>query len=156
MRRKTEARCETFVVNAIQEKDTSQEIPLRGHFRAAASEQSTGDPIRQLDRQEIADLMRRGQEFIVAGDLASARLVLQRAAEAGDPQAALMLAGTYDPIVLEKVGVQGFAPDIVQGFVPDVALARTWYKWAKEFGSTEAVRRLEMLTSRNHRNAPQQ
>jgi hypothetical protein len=55
-----------------------------------------------------ADLMRRGQEFIVAGDLASARLVLQRAAEAGDSQAALMLAGTYNPIVLEKVGVQGF------------------------------------------------
>jgi hypothetical protein len=129
---------------------------LRLEWAAAAPEQSTGDPIRQLDRQEIADLMRRGQKFIVAGDLASARLVLQRAAEAGEPGAALMLAGTYDPIMLEKVGVQGFAPDIVQGFVPDVALARTWYKWAKEFGSMEAVRRLEMLTSRDHRNAPQQ
>ena len=124
---------------------------LRLEWAAAAPEQSIGDPIRQLDRQEIADLVRRGQEFIVAGDLASARLVLQRAAEAGDPQAALMLAGTYDPIVLEKVGVQGFAPDIVQGFAPDVALARTWYKWAKEFGSTEAARRLEMLASRDHR-----
>src|SRR6266540_6021307 len=44
--------------------------------------------------------------FIVAGDLASARLVLQRAAEAGDPRAALMLAGTFDPIVLEKIGIQ--------------------------------------------------
>ena len=123
----------------------------RLEWAAAAPGQSAGDPIRQLDRREIADLMRRGQEFIVAGDLASARLVLQRAAEAGDPQAALMLAGTYDPIVLEKVGVQGFSPDIVQGFAPDVALARTWYKWAKEFGSTEAARRLEMLASRDHR-----
>jgi hypothetical protein len=123
----------------------------RLEWAAAAPGQSAGDPIRQLDRREIADLMRRGQEFIVAGDLASARLVLQRAAEAGDSQAALMLAGTYDPIVLEKIGIQGFAPDIVQGFAPDVALARTWYKWAKEFGSTEAVRRLEMLASRDHR-----
>jgi len=129
---------------------------LRLEWAAAAPEQSIGDPIRQLDRQEIADLMRRGQEFIVAGDLASARLVLQRAAEAGDPQAALMLAGTYDPIMLEKIGVQGFAPDIVQGFAPDVALARTWYKWAKEFGSTEAARRLEMLAGRDHRNAPRE
>jgi hypothetical protein len=124
---------------------------LRLEWTAAAPEPSTGTAIRQLDRREITDLMRRGQEFIVAGDLASARLVLQRAAEAGDPQAALMLAGTYDPIVLEKVGVQGFAPDIVQGFAPDVALARTWYKWAKEFGSTEAARRLEMLARRDHR-----
>ncbi|TMJ53327.1 MAG: hypothetical protein E6G84_04755 [Alphaproteobacteria bacterium] len=97
-------------------------------------------PIRQLDREEIADLMRRGEAFIAAGDLASARLVLQRAAEGGDPRAALTLAGTYDPIVLEKLGIQGFASDI--------AAARTWYERAKEFGSAEAMRRLEMLASR--------
>lgn len=97
-------------------------------------------PIRQLDREEIADLMRRGEAFIATGDLASARLVLQRAAEGGDPRAALTLAGTYDPIVLEKLGIQGFASDI--------AAARTWYERAKEFGSAEAPRRLEMLASR--------
>jgi TPR repeat protein len=97
-------------------------------------------PIRQLDREEIADLVHRGEAFIAAGDLASARLVLQRAAEGGDPRAALMLAGTYDPIVLEKLGIQGFASDI--------AAARTWYERAKEFGSAEAMRRLEMLASR--------
>jgi TPR repeat protein len=99
-----------------------------------------GFPIRQLDREEIADLMRRGEAFIATGDLASARLVLQRAAEGGDPRAALTLAGTYDPIVLEKLGIQGFASDI--------AAARTWYERAKEFGSAEAPRRLEMLASR--------
>jgi hypothetical protein len=97
-------------------------------------------PIRQLDREEVADLMRRGEAFIATGDLASARLVLQRAAEGGDPRAALTLAGTYDPIVLEKLGIQGFASDI--------AAARTWYERAKEFGSAEAMRRLEMLASR--------
>jgi hypothetical protein len=96
-------------------------------------------PIRQLEREEIADLMRRGEEFIATGDLASARLVLQRAAEGGDPRAALTLAGTYDPIVLERLGIQGFASDI--------AAARSWYERAKEFGSAEAMRRLEMLAS---------
>ncbi len=105
----------------------------------------TERPIRQLDRREIMDLMRRGKELIIKGDLASARLVLQRAAEAGDPQAALILAGTYDPIMLAKVGIQGFSRDIVEGFAPDTVLARRWYEWAKEFGSMEAVRRLEML-----------
>jgi hypothetical protein len=111
-------------------------------------------PIRQLDQDEVADLVRRGNEFINRGDLASARLVLQRAAEAGDPQAALMLAGTYDPILLEKVGIQGFARDVVEGFAPDAALARTWYERAKELGSSEAVRRLEMLGRRDHRAPP--
>jgi hypothetical protein len=122
--------------------------PLRLEWVAAAPKQSTGYPIRPLDRQEIDDLIRRGEGFIVTGDLASARLVLKRAAEAGDPRAALTLAGTYDPIVLEKIGIQGFAPDVIRGFAPDTALARTWYELAKEFGSTEAVRRLEMLGSR--------
>jgi hypothetical protein len=119
-------------------------------------QQSMGNPTRQLDRQEVADLTRRGEKFIVIGDLASARLVLQRAAEAGDPRAALMLAATYDPIVLEKVGIQGFAPDLVRGFEPDIALARSWYARAKEFGSTEAVRRLQNLSSRYPRNAPKE
>jgi hypothetical protein len=102
-----------------------------------------GFHVRQLEREEIADLMRRGEAFIATGDLASARLVLQRAAEGGDPRAALTLAGTYDPIVLEKLGIQGFASDI--------AAARTWYERAKEFGSAEALRRLEMLASRTTR-----
>jgi hypothetical protein len=129
--------------------------PLHLEWVAAASKESTGYPSRQLDRQEIAELIKRGEGFIATGDLASARLVLQRAAEAGDSQAALMLAGTYDPILLEKIGIQGFSPDIIRGFAPDIALARTWYELAKQFGSKEAVRRLEMLASRDRRNAPQ-
>src|SRR5262249_53629104 len=67
--------------------------PLRLEWVAAGPKQSTGSPIRQLDPREIADLIKRGEGFISAGDLASARLVLQRAAEAGDPQAALMRRG---------------------------------------------------------------
>jgi hypothetical protein len=51
-----------------------------------------------------------------------------------------MLAGAYDPIMLEKLGIQGFASDI--------AAARIWYERAKEFGSAEALRRLEILASR--------
>ncbi len=98
--------------------------------------------LRQLDREEISALLKRGENFIADGDLASARLVLQRAAEAGDPRAALRLAGTYDPIVLEQLSVPGYSVDA------NIAMARTWYERAKEFGSAEAMRRLEMLASR--------
>ncbi len=98
--------------------------------------------LRQLDREEISALLKRGENFVADGDLASARLVLQRAAEAGDPRAALRLAGTYDPIVLEQLSVPGYSVDA------NIAMARTWYERAKEFGSAEAMRRLEMLASR--------
>ena len=45
------------------------------------------------------------------------------------------LAGTFDPNLLAK------------GFAADVVMARFWYERAKQFGSTEAPRRLEQLES---------
>jgi hypothetical protein len=104
------------------------------------------DAIRRLDPNEIAASLRRADELIASGDLAAARLVLRRAANAGDARAAMTLAGTYDPAVLEKLGVHGF--------VPDVAMARAWYEKARKFGSAEAPRRLELLASKQQRSAP--
>jgi TPR repeat protein len=92
----------------------------------------------QEDRDEIAALLKRGEAFITSGDLASARLVLQRAAEAGDVHAALTLAATFDPNLLAKLG-----PELPA----DVVKARFWYERAKQLGSTEAPRRLEQLAS---------
>ena len=62
---------------------------------------------RHLDAKEIAALLKRGDELMASSDFAAARLVLLRAAEADDARAALTLAETYDPIVLEKLGVHG-------------------------------------------------
>ena len=80
--------------------------------------------------------------MIASGDLAAARLVLRRAADAGDARAAMTLAETYDPAILEKLGVHGV--------VPDLAMARGWYEKAKQFGATEATQRLELLASKQH------
>jgi len=99
-----------------------------------------GDAIHRLDPNEIASSLRRADDLIASGDLAAARLVLRRAANAGDARAAMTLAGTYDPVILEKLGVHGF--------VPDVAMARVWYEKAKKFGSAEAPQRLELLASK--------
>ena len=98
-------------------------------------------PIRRLDREEIAILLKRGEQLVAAGDYGSARLVLQRAAEAGDVNAAFALATTYDPIQLSARRAIGVAPDIV--------LARTWYEKARAYGSADASRRLEQLASRD-------
>ena len=100
------------------------------------------DPIRHLDPNEIASALARGVALIASGDLAAARLVLRRAADAGDARSAMTLAETYDPAILEKLGVHGV--------VPDLAAARGWYEKAKQFGATEATQRLELLASKQH------
>ncbi|MGH8514150.1 MAG: hypothetical protein ACREV8_09475, partial [Gammaproteobacteria bacterium] len=66
--------------------------------------------------------------------------LLLRAAEARDRTAVLALAETFDPIILERVRAYGV--------VPDVPSARRWYEKARELGSEEASRRLEMLARR--------
>ena len=90
-----------------------------------------------LGRDEIAALLARGRAYVTAGDITAARLVLRRAADGGDPQAALALGSTYDPIALKRLGAVRFAADLAQ--------AREWYRKAAELGSADAPRRLEQL-----------
>jgi hypothetical protein len=90
-----------------------------------------------LDDQEIAALVMRGENFIANRDLASARLLLQRAAEAGNANAALALGATFDPLVIQSLGAVGGEPD--------AARARKWYQRAMELGSTTASQQLAKL-----------
>ena len=128
-----------------EEITTAYQSALQGGApRAAAVTELMvpGDAIHHLDPNEIASSLKRGDALIASGDLAAARLVLRRAADAGDARAAMTLAETYDPAILEKLGVHGV--------VPDLAMARGWYEKAKKFGATEATQRLELLASKQH------
>ena len=128
-----------------EEITTAYQSALQGGApRAAAVTELMvpGDAIHHLDPNEIASSLKRGDALIASGDLAAARLVLRRAADAGDARAAMTLAETYDPAILEKLGVHGV--------VPDLAMARVWYEKAKQFGATEATQRLELLASKQH------
>ncbi len=101
-------------------------------------------PMKQvpsLSPEEIGLMLKRGEEFIATGDLASARLVLERAARAHDSRAAFALASTYDPAVLEAMQVYGAAGDL--------ELAIMWYERAKQYGSRDAGPRLLALAARN-------
>src|SRR6266436_6666050 len=89
------------------------------------------------ERDEIAALLARARTYLSAGDVAAARLVLRRAAERADPQAALALGGTYDPTVLKRLGIVNFQADPAQ--------AREWYRRAAQLGSADASLRLEQL-----------
>lgn len=88
-------------------------------------------------RDEIAALVARGAKYFAAGDVAAARLVLRPAAVAGDSGAALALGETYDPVMLKRLGVIGFAGDLAE--------ARDWYRRAAELGSADAPQRLDQL-----------
>jgi hypothetical protein len=94
----------------------------------------------QLDKAEISMLVGRGRDLFAQGDLAAARVVLRRAADAHNAEAALMLGATYDPFVLRELKAHRL--------VGDVEAARAWYEKARALGSDVAVRRLEMLANR--------
>jgi hypothetical protein len=90
-----------------------------------------------IDNAEIAAMIKRGKDFLMSGDLASARLLLRRAADAGSADAALALGATFDPLVIQRLGAIGMTPDIAQ--------ARQWYKRAADLGSASATGQLAKL-----------
>src|SRR5712671_163817 len=84
---------------------------------------------------EIAAKMKIGAELMASGDITAARMMFERAAEAGEAAAAFALAETYDPVVLRRLRLRG-------GIAPDVALARRWYETARDLGSITAPERI--------------
>jgi hypothetical protein len=92
---------------------------------------------RRLDPDELEVLLKRARNLLAIGDVASARLLLERAADAQDVNAALMLARTYDPEVLGTSDARSVMPDPEQ--------ARLWYRKAAELGSERAQQRLAQM-----------
>jgi TPR repeat protein len=101
---------------------------------------SSSTAVRVLDPEEIELLMKKGEQFLAAGDVVTARIAFQRAAEAGDGNATVALGATYDPTELAKLAVVGISAD--------VAKARSWYQKAEKLGSSEARGRLDVLAGR--------
>jgi hypothetical protein len=93
---------------------------------------------RRLATSEIALMVKNGTEYMANGNIGAARMMLQPAAEAGDPVAAFALAESFDPLVLRKLNTKG-------GITANVGLAQTWYQKAKDLGSAAAPERLERL-----------
>jgi tetratricopeptide (TPR) repeat protein len=86
------------------------------------------------DLDEAATQVARGRAALSNRDVAGARLILRWAAEHDDPQAALALGETYDPVVLKGLGIIKFA---------DPAQAQEWYRRAADLGSAGVISRLD-------------
>lgn len=84
----------------------------------------------------VALLLRRGDEQAAIGDVSAARLLYERAAEAGSAVAALHLGQTYDA---------AFLPAASRGTLSEPAAAREWYGRAAALGNRDAAERLQRL-----------
>ena len=107
---------------------------LKSQVPAARAGNEAAAPPKTLDAETLAALMTRARSLLTLGDIAAARLLLERAANARDATAAFLLAQTYDPAVL---GVRD-----TRSITPDPVMARDWYRKAASFGSAAAQQRL--------------
>jgi TPR repeat protein len=86
---------------------------------------------------EVAEMIKRARGRLDLGDIAGARLLLERAASGNDPNALMALAETYDPAMLTRLGVRGPKGDL--------AKARELYERAAASGAPEAGQRVLAL-----------
>jgi hypothetical protein len=110
---------------------------LIGERPAPPARAAAIDASRQIDAGELKNLLQRALLALQNRDVAAARLLLQRAADGGNAQAAAALAATYDPDVLKQLGALGAQANIER--------AREWYQKAAQWGSPEAGSRLSEL-----------
>ncbi len=91
------------------------------------------------DRERAVMFLTRANSILAAGDVASARQLFQKAADAGLAEAAIAMGATFDPVELGRLGVRGLKGD------PETA--RKWYERARTLGAPGAEERLRRVSS---------
>jgi TPR repeat protein len=92
-----------------------------------------------LEAPLVSSYLMNGNLLFERGDIASARLFFQEAANAGSVQAMVAVGKTYDPNILSQLGIRGFSPDPVK--------AAEWYVKANQAGDSESAERKFSLTA---------
>lgn len=101
------------------EKDLEQS--LSEELSVVIAEPTSNEPSQN---ETTEPLVTRAKGLIDAGDIASARRLLEYAARRGNASAMMVLAQSYDPGFLLKMNIHGIRPDV------DKAMA--WYQRAAE------------------------
>jgi hypothetical protein len=130
---------------AARSNDESNAIDIgRPATDAPAGIQSFLPAAKDIERSRGGLIERVRTVKFAAGDIEAARAALSRLVEGGNAWAAVDLGSTYDPIILDALGVRNFPAD--------VAKARVWYQRAQQMGSPEAVGLLESLDRSERRS----
>lgn len=101
-----------------------------------AAKAPSAQPSNGLSPDLVTALMKRGEQALALGDVAAARLLFQRAADAGNAGAFIALGKTYDPNY------------VAHGVRPDPARAVAWYRKALALQDTHASDLLKRLGAR--------
>jgi hypothetical protein len=120
----------------------SPPAPAAAPFQAAlvpAPAASQDSAIRRTGpRPEVEDLIREGNKRMREGDILEARQFYQKAVVFGDPEAALAMGRSYDPIYFARIDKKNAEPDAAKAF--------DWYRRAMDAGAAQtAMVRIENL-----------
>jgi hypothetical protein len=96
-----------------------------------------GTSLTAEERERAQHLVRKGHEQLSAGGIAQARLLYERAADAGFAPGAMAMAATFDAAELDRLGLAALKPDR--------EAARRWYERARQLGAADAEQRLRRL-----------
>lgn len=123
-----------FVMSQAQKVDqgvvpsSERVVPSKLDFRTP----EPGGPGQQRQSTDTPEgLVRRAEQLLQGGDVSTARILLQRAAELGSGAAALKLGRSYDPT---QTGTLRYADSQT-----NPALAKAWYERALALGTQEAA-----------------
>jgi hypothetical protein len=142
------AEASTAVVSALTSPSGNSEKSLTAPLAPTAGMSSTSATPRParppsepgFSGEEIAAIVARGDASLATGDVASARLFYERAADSGEAQAAVRLGETFDPLFLDRPRLRGVSGDL--------SMALFWYRRARDLGATEVERRLKTLETK--------
>lgn len=103
-------------------------VPSKLDFKTPDAS-GTGQQRQSIDTAD--GLVRRAEQLLQGGDVATARILLQQAAELGSGTAALKLGRSYDPTQTETLRYADSQTN--------PALAKAWYERALALGTQEAA-----------------
>jgi hypothetical protein len=127
-------------VAATTASQTSSQVPVQVRIEPPAPEPDVtqiAQPVAILNplaRLRAERLVARGEQIVAGGNIALARQLFLRAADAGLARGAFLLATTYDGRELLRLRMSGVQPN--------PTLARRWYERARALGAAEAEGRL--------------
>jgi len=103
-------------------------------------------PVQPIPSATPAELMDKGERLLREGNIAAARPLLKRAAEAGSADAALDLAMTFDPAFLPNGNRDGPTADPAE--------AARWYQRALNLGRKDVAPDLDRVSGMIKNTAP--